>query len=119
MLNLTFDLNNILYRSRQKEHLDKNVLDYLSSIDIDLNLLYYDIVGSQAHCLMLNKIGILSKNDLGKILTGLHEILHEYPKQSLPSKISGSSEDIHEFIESLLVEKIGIEIGGKMHTGPF
>ena len=117
MLNLTFDLNNILYRSRQKEHLNKNVLDYLSSIDIDLNLLYYDIVGSQAHCLMLNKIGILSKNDLGKILTALHDILNEYPKQSLPSKISGSSEDIHEFIESLLVNKIGIEIGGKMHTG--
>ncbi|MGD1835068.1 MAG: argininosuccinate lyase [Nitrososphaeraceae archaeon] len=106
-----------MYRSRQKEHLDKNVLDYLSSIDIDLNLLYYDIVGSQAHCLMLNKIGILSKSDLGKILTALHEILNEYPKQSLPSKISGNSEDIHEFIESLVVDKIGIETGGKMHTG--
>src|SRR5687767_4791567 len=86
-------MNNILYRSRQKENLDKDVLNFLSSLREDVNIFYYDILGTQAHCLMLNKIGILTSDELS------------------------FEEDIHEQIESIVIRDIGIDIGGKIHTG--
>ena len=64
----------ILYRSRQKETLDKDVLNFLSSLDEDIHILNYDILGTQAHCLMLNKIGILTSDELSKILSSLSKI---------------------------------------------
>ena len=57
-----------MYRSRPHGNLDDFALSFLSSIYEDCNLLYYDILGSQAHVIMLYEIGILSKNELKKIL---------------------------------------------------
>ena len=112
----------ILYRSRQKENLDKDVLNFLSSLNEDVNILSYDILGTQAHCLMLNKIGILTSDELSKILSSLSKIKYESKNkemiQNLPSKDElFLSEDIHELIESIVIQDIGIDIGGKMHTG--
>jgi argininosuccinate lyase len=59
----------ILYRSRQKENLDKDVLNFLSSLNEDVIILSYDLLGTQAHCLMINKIGILTSEELSKILS--------------------------------------------------
>jgi argininosuccinate lyase len=112
-----------LYRSRQKENLDKDVLNFLSSLHEDSNILNYDILGTQAHCLMLNKIGILTSDELSKILSSLSKIKHESKNngiiKTLPSNDDelSLSEDIHELIESLVIQEIGIDIGGKMHTG--
>ena len=110
-----------MYRSRQTENLDENVLDYLSSLNDDIQLLYYDIVGTQAHCLMLNKIGILRSDELAKILSTLNKLKKECNDndniQDILSIQSSSAEDVHEQIESLIVEKTGVEVGGKMHTG--
>lgn len=114
-------MNNILYRSRQKENLDKDVLNFLSSLHEDANIFYYDILGSQAHCLMLKKIGILSSDELSKILYSLNKIIHESKnKGTLQYIISNElsfEEDIHEQIESIVIRDVGIDIGGKIHTG--
>ena len=47
-----------MYRSRLDKNLDKHTLDYVSSISDDSEIAIYDIVGSQAHSIMLyeNKI---------------------------------------------------------------
>ncbi|HEX6645663.1 MAG TPA: argininosuccinate lyase [Nitrososphaeraceae archaeon] len=111
----------ILYRSRQKENLDKDVLNFLSSLNEDVNILSYDILGTQAHCLMLNKIGILTSDELSRILSSLSKIKFESKnKERIQNILSNKlflSEDIHELIESLVIQDIGIDIGGKMHTG--
>src|SRR5215207_87314 len=113
----------ILYRSRQKENLDKDVLNFLSSLHEDINILNYDILGTQAHCLMLNKIGILTSDELSKILSSLSKIKHESKTNGIIKNLSSNddelslSEDIHELIESLVIQEIGIDIGGKIHTG--
>ncbi|HEX6293923.1 MAG TPA: argininosuccinate lyase, partial [Nitrososphaeraceae archaeon] len=116
-----FIMIDILYRSRQKENLDKDVLNFLSSLNEDVNILSYDILGTQAHCLMLNKIGILTPDELSKILSSLSKIKFESKnKERLQNIFSDKlflSEDIHELIETLVIEDIGIDIGGKMHTG--
>jgi argininosuccinate lyase len=64
---------------------------------------------------MLCHQDILSKQDGKKILKGLRELerLHQKGKFELdPSK-----EDVHSNIESFLIERVGIEYGGKVHTG--
>ncbi|MGI0051249.1 MAG: argininosuccinate lyase [Nitrososphaeraceae archaeon] len=107
-----------MYRSRQKENLDKDVLNFLSSLHEDTNILIYDILGTQAHCLMLNKIGILTSAELSKILSSLSKIRFDSTNsQNILSNELFLSEDIHELVESIVIQDIGIDIGGKMHTG--
>ena len=77
----------ILYRSRQKENLDKDVLNFLSSLNEDVNILSYDILGTQAHCLMLNKIGILTSDELSKILSSLSKIKYESKNKEIIQNI--------------------------------
>lgn len=99
-----------MYRSRLGNDLSDITLDYVSSIDDDSVIAFYDILGSQAHVLMLYQQNIITKNDAKKILSSL-EILKDETFDS-----SSGAEDIHELIESLVIKRIGMASGGKMHT---
>ena len=99
-----------MYRSRLGNDLSDITLDYVSSIDDDSQIAVYDIVGSQAHALMLHQQNIITKNDAKKILTALESL----KKEKFDS--SSGAEDIHELIESLVIKKAGMASGGKMHT---
>lgn len=100
-----------MYRSRLKGKLDRDVLRYLSSINDDLPLLHYDIVGSEAHSIMLYEQGLIKRLELKKILGAL-----ESAKKADLKKLASEYEDIHEALESFVVKKAGIDAGGKMHT---
>ena len=100
-----------MYRSRLKGKLDRDVLRYLSSINDDLPLLYYEIVGSEAHSIMLYEQGLIKRLELKKILGAL-----ESAKKADLKKLASEYEDIHEALESFVVKKAGIDAGGKMHT---
>jgi len=90
--------------------LGKMTLDYVSSLNDDVEIALYDILGSQAHTIMLYENKIITKKEIKKILKGLENLKKEkFEKKS-------SSEDIHELIESLIIKRIGIDAGGKMHT---
>ena len=99
-----------MYRSRLGKNLGKVTLDYVSSLNDDVAIAHYDILGSQAHTIMLYENKVITKKEAKKILKGLENLKKEkFEKKS-------SSEDIHELIESLLIKRIGIDTGGKMHT---
>ena len=99
-----------MYRSRLGKNLGKVTLDYVSSLNDDMEIALYDILGSQAHTIMLYENKIITKKEIKKILKGLENLKKEkFEKKS-------SSEDIHELIESLIIKRIGIDAGGKMHT---
>ena len=99
-----------MYRSRLGKNLGKITLDYVSSLDDDVEIALYDILGSQAHAIMLYDNKIITKKEIKKILKGLESLKKEkFEKKS-------NSEDIHELIESLVIKRIGIDAGGKMHT---
>ena len=110
-----------LWGGRFEELPSKEVVDFLSGRDVrgippaDERLISYDLWGSQAHVLMLCRQGILPKQDGKKILKGLRglETLHQKGK----FKLDPSQEDVHTNIESFLIERLGIEYGGKVHTG--
>ncbi|MDH3395249.1 MAG: argininosuccinate lyase [Nitrosopumilus sp.] len=99
-----------MYRSRFGTDLSDITLDYVSSINDDSEIALYDILGSQAHSLMLFQNHIITKKDVKKILSSLESL-----KNKKFDAASGA-EDIHELIESLVIKKVGMESGGKMHT---
>jgi len=99
-----------MYRSRLSTDLSDITLDYVSSINDDSEIALYDILGSQAHTLMLFQRNIISKNDAKKILSALEHLKNE------KFDTSSGAEDIHELIESLVIKKAGMASGGKMHT---
>src|SRR4030043_1870407 len=112
---------NKLWGGRFEEIPSKEMVDFLSGRDVrgipprDEPLIPYDLWGNRAHVLMLCHQGILSKQDGKKILKGLRELesLHQKGK----FKLDPSKEDVHSNIESFLIERVGIEYGGKVHTG--
>ena len=101
----------MMYRSRLGKDLDDITLSYVSSIKDDFDIAFYDIIGSEAHVIMLYENKLLTKTELKKILIALEEL-----KGGNISQPDFEPEDIHELIESLVIKKTGIENGGKMHT---
>ena len=99
-----------MYRSRLGTDLSDITLDYVSSINDDSEIALYDILGSQAHTLMLFQQNIITNNDAKKILTALESLKNEKFDASF------GTEDIHELIETLVIKKAGMASGGKMHT---
>lgn len=80
---------------------------------LDQKLIKYDVLGSIAHAKMLNKIGILTIEEVNKLELGLNEILKL--DKSGKFKLEYGDEDIHTKIENFLTEKYG-ETGKKIHT---
>jgi argininosuccinate lyase len=101
-----------MYRSRHKEDLDKHTLNFLSSIDTDDKILYYDILCTKVHVIMLYKIHILDRDEVAQLIRELDNVLR-YPQRV----VRKGFEDIHEALETHLIKKIGIDIGGKVQTG--
>lgn len=100
----------MMYRSRLKNNLNEITLEYVSSLFDDAEIAFYDIIGTQAHVIMLYENKIISKIEAKKILLTLEKLKKEKFEQK------SDSEDIHELIEYQVIRKIGIESGGKMHT---
>jgi argininosuccinate lyase len=100
-----------MYRSRPKDKLDDSVLRFLSSMQHDQSILYYDILGSEAHSIMLHEMGNITLVELKKILSALEEA------KKNPAKIETEGyEDIHEALEAFVIKRAGMDAGGKMHT---
>ncbi len=82
--------------------------------DIDLYLAKYDVLGSIAHITMLESIGLLTKDELEKLLVELKAIY----KLAADGKfvIEDGVEDVHSQVELMLTRKLG-DIGKKIHSG--
>ncbi|MEO9363653.1 MAG: argininosuccinate lyase [Nitrososphaera sp.] len=100
-----------MYRSRPKGRMDDDVLAFLSSMEHDQSILYYDIVGSEAHSVMLHEAGVISQQELKKILAAL-----EAAKKNPGAIDTEGAEDIHEALEAFVIKQAGMDAGGKMHT---
>lgn len=102
-----------LWGGRFKGEENKLMEDFNSSLSFDKRLYQEDILGSKAHVKMLGKCNILKKDEVEEIIKGLDSILKDIQNGSL--KIEGDYEDIHSFIESNLIQRIG-DGGKKLHT---
>ena len=102
-----------LWGSRFSKSLDKKTNDFNSSLSFDYVLYKYDILGSIAHTKMLFEQNIISNEEKEKIINALNQILNEINEGKI--QFDFEYEDIHTFIEKLLVDKIG-DTGKKVHT---
>ena len=81
---------------------------------LDQELLISDVVASNAHAMMLNKIGILTAKELEELREGLKEIIEQ--KLTTGFEIKEEDEDCHTAIEGYLSKRFG-ETGKRIHTG--
>ena len=55
-----------MYRSRLGKNLGKVTLDYVSSLNDDVEIAHHDILGSQAHTIMLYENKVITKKEVKK-----------------------------------------------------
>ena len=103
-----------LWGGRFTKETNEAVNAFNASISFDKRLYKEDIEGSIAHVSMLAKQNIIIQNEKDSIIKGLSEIKEDIENGIL--SIDESYEDIHSFIESTLIERIG-DVGKKLHTG--
>lgn len=82
--------------------------------ELDLRLARYDVLGSIAHIKMLCKIGLLTEEELSRLVPALEDILHSI--ESGEFTIEDGVEDVHSQVEFMLTERLG-DIGKKIHSG--
>jgi argininosuccinate lyase len=80
----------------------------------DLSLTKWDIIGSMAHVIMLEDVGLISKEERNDLLKGLHSLFILDETGNL--RIEKDMEDIHSQIEKEMSSILG-KTGKKIHTG--
>ncbi len=80
----------------------------------DNELLPYDVQATRAHIAGLQRIGVLTSQELQSLLAGLDHILKEWSAGNII--VRPEDEDCHTVIEHVLTERVG-PAGGKVHTG--
>ncbi|KIR03320.1 Argininosuccinate lyase [Lachnospiraceae bacterium TWA4] len=103
-----------LWGGRFTKETNQLVDEFNASITFDKRFWKQDIRGSLAHVTMLAKQGILTEEEKEQIIKGLTSIREDIENGDL--EINESYEDIHSFVESTLIERIG-DAGKKLHTG--
>ena len=103
-----------LWGGRFTKETDKLVYNFNASISFDQKFYAQDIWGSIAHVTMLQKQGILTKEEKESIIEGLKGIQADVENGTL--EITDEYEDIHSFVEANLIDRIG-DAGKKLHTG--
>ena len=95
---------------------DRQIEDFTVGADreLDLRLAAYDVEGSKAHIKMLTKIGLLTQDELDRLLPALDEIAATIARGEF--RIDDGVEDVHSQVELMLTERLG-DIGKKIHSG--
>lgn len=102
---------NILRRGRLSAEPDEDITQFTSSMEADISLFEADIEVDRAHVVMLREQDIISAGDCTAILSGLETI-----KKDGISALDASYEDVHIALEAQLIEMVGEETGGRMHS---
>lgn len=103
-----------LWGGRFTKETNQLVHNFNASISFDQKFFKEDIEGSIAHVTMLAKQNILTDVEKNSIIKALNSIMEDILKGTLV--IDSTQEDIHSFVETNLIERIG-DTGKKLHTG--
>ncbi|MFZ2410062.1 MAG: argininosuccinate lyase, partial [Candidatus Methanoperedens sp.] len=102
----------ILRRGRLSVKPGDDVMKFTSSMEADTRIFDADIEVDRAHVVMLREQGIIKKSECSAILSGLGRI----QKEGI-SALDTSYEDVHIALEARLIELVGEDTGGRMHSG--
>src|SRR6266852_4680859 len=93
---------------------DAEAFEWGSSFSFDRRLFEDDVTGSIAWAKALADAGVLSPEEATSIDVALRAILDR--GRAEPAYVSGPDEDVHSFVERLVVERLG-DAGRRLHTG--
>jgi argininosuccinate lyase len=93
---------------------DEEALEFGASFRFDRRLFEDDVTGSMAWARALSRAGVLAPDEALQIEAALGDILER--GQADPAFVDGPDEDVHSFVERLLVERLG-DAGRRLHTG--
>ncbi len=104
-----------LFRSRLSREFDDRTARFHTSVAEDLRMIEEDVDGTEAHDIMLHERGIIPGGALRQILSALEGVRISWRAGEV--EIGAEYEDVHEYVESRVIEMVGIEVGGMIHTG--
>lgn len=104
-----------LWGGRFTEEADQRFKDFNDSLVFDYRLALEDIEGSIGWAKAIASVGIITPDELNSLIKALNELHEEALKDIHSIKVAGF-EDIHSYVESKLIEKVG-DLGKKLHTG--
>ena len=81
--------------------------------EFDMMLAPFDVLGSIAHVIMLETVGLLTKIEKDELVKELRNIY--YTIQNSSFAISADAEDVHSQVEYLLTQRLG-DVGKKIHS---
>ena len=93
---------------------DAAAFEFQKSFRFDRRLFDEDVTGSLAWARALGRAGVLPTTDVDQIEKALGDIRQR--GQADPRFVDGDDEDVHSFVERLLVERVG-DAGRRLHTG--
>ena len=93
---------------------DAAAFEFGASFRFDRRLFEDDVTGSLAWGRALGRAGVLSPEDARHIEEALAALLEQ--GRADPAFVNGPDEDVHSFVERLLVERLG-DAGRRLHTG--
>jgi len=103
-----------LWGGRFSKDTNKSIVAWADSTQIDSQMVIEDIWGSMAHVSMLGKEKIIPSLVAAKILGGLKDLHDEWLTNQWSLDVS--REDVHLNIEGQLIDRLGMDIAGHMHT---
>ncbi len=103
----------MVLRDRFTGKISAEAMVFMNSLRVDREMILEDIWLNQAHVLMLDKQGILSREDVGNILSALDDLMAEAMRGDF--HLREELEDVHMNVENYVTERVG-DAGGKMHT---
>lgn len=92
------------------------MMQFNESLSFDKCLCHADIQGSITFARALQKLNIITEEELTQITSGLQQVGEEWDKGTIVINPK-SDEDIHTINERRLGEIIGTQVAGKLHTG--
>ena len=84
------------------------------SVQFDWRLAPYDLMGSRAHARVLNRAGLLTDDELARMIGALDDL--EEACKSGEFRPTVADEDVHTALERGLLERLGA-LGGKLRAG--
>ena len=103
-----------LYSGRFEEGLLPELERFASSLEIDLELAPFDVLGSLAHARGLRAAGLLTEGQLHAIAAGLEQVSEELDSGRFA--FAETDEDIHTAVERRLTE-LAPDAGPRLHAG--
>ncbi len=104
-----------LWGGRFTQDADVRFKRFNDSLVFDYRMAVQDVDGSVGWAKAIASVGIITSDELKSLLAALAEVRAEIEKD--PEAVaSAGHEDIHSYVESKLIEKVG-DLGKKLHTG--